>query len=153
MRATVPWSWYERVVASITIVKEVAAPAATVWALLADFGNVSWIPLAEDVVVEGSGPGMRRHIRGGGPDPVVERLVSIDPDRHTLAYSIDENNPMPVHRYEATVRVGADGDNRAVLTWDVSFEPSGDEREALIAIEGIYGMMAGWLEAAANASR
>ena len=96
---------------------------------------------------------MRRHIRGGGTAPVVERLVSIDPDRRTLSYSIDENNPMPVHRYEATVRVSSDGQSRAVLRWDVSFEPSGDEGEAVSAIEGIYGIMAGWLEAAASTSR
>ena len=151
MRATVSWPWYVPVVASITIVKEVAAPAAAVWALLADFGNVSWIPMAAGVVVEGSGPGMLRHIRGAGAEPVVERLVSIEPERRTLAYSIDRNNPMPVSRYEATVRLTADGDRRSVIRWDVSFDPTGQEPDAVAAIEMIYEMMAAWLETAANA--
>jgi hypothetical protein len=136
--------------ASITVTKEIAAPAAKVWALLADFGNVSWIPLAADVAVDGSGPGMRRHIRGGGSDRIIERLVSIEPGEHTLCYSIDENNPLPVHRYEATVHVSPKGDGRTVIQWDVSFEPSHDEGEAASAIGAIYDMMATWLETAAK---
>ena len=136
--------------ASITVTKEVAAPAANVWALLADFGNVSWIPMARSVVVDGSGLGMRRHIHGGGSAAIVERLVAIEPGESTLRYSIDENNPLPVHRYEATVRVSPAGDGRTAIQWDVSFEPSGDEAEAAGAIEAIYGVMATWLETAAK---
>lgn len=136
--------------ASLTVTKEIAAPAAKVWALLADFGNVSWIPMAAGVVVDGSGPGMRRLIRGGGSDPIVERLVSIEPGQRTLCYSIDENNPMPVHRYETTVRVSPIGAGRTAIEWDVSFEPSGDEADAASAIRAIYDMMAKWLETAAK---
>ena len=136
--------------ASITVTKEIAAPAAKVWALLADFGNVSWIPMAGDVAVDGSGPGMRRHIHGGGSGPIVERLVSVEPDERTLCYSIDENNPLPVHRYEATVRVSPVGDGRTAIAWDVSFEPSGDEGQAASAIGAIYEVMATWLETAAK---
>lgn len=141
-----------RCMASITILKEVAAPGAAVWRLLADFGNVSWIPVAGKVVVEGAGPGMRRHIHGGGGAPVVERLVAVDPDQQALRYSIDENNPLPVLRYDATVRVSPVGDSRSVIRWDVSFEPSGDEAEAASAIEQIYGVMATWLETAAKSA-
>ena len=136
--------------ASITVTKEITAPAAKVWALLADFGNVSWIPVAGDVVADGSGPGMRRHIRGAGGAPVVERLVSIAPAERMLCYSIDENNPMPVGRYEATVRVFPMNDGRTRIVWDVSFEPSGDEGEAVTVIQSIYEMMATWLETAAK---
>ena len=139
--------------ASTTVRKEVAAPPDAVWALLADFGNVSWIPMAPEVVVEGSGPGMRRRIRAGEGAPVVERLVSIDAGERALRYSIDENNPLPVHRYEATVHVAPAGDGRTAIRWDVSFEPSRDEAESVGAIEAIYGMMAAWLETAAKAAR
>jgi hypothetical protein len=139
--------------ASITVTKELAAPAATIWALLADFGNVSWIPMAPEVVVEGSGPGMRRHIRAGESAPVVERLVSVDAAERTLRYSIDENNPLPVRRYEATVRVSPAGGGRTAIRWDASFEPTGDETEAANAIQAIYGMMATWLETAAKGAR
>ena len=101
-------------------------------------------------LVDGSGPGMRRHIQGGGSGPIVERLVSIEPGERKLCYSIDENNPLPVHRYEATVRVSPVGDGRSAIRWDVSFDPSGDEGEAASAIGAIYGMMATWLETASK---
>jgi len=135
---------------TITITKEIGAPAARVWSMLADFGNVSWIPVAGEVVVEGSGPGMRRRIPGGAGTPIVERLVSIAPDERTLRYSIDENNPLPVHRYEATARVSPAEDGRATICWDVSFEPAGDEAHAKQAIVAIYDLMATWLETAAT---
>lgn len=137
--------------ASTTVTREIAGEAAAVWALLADFGDVSWIPLAEGVVVEGSGPGMRRTIQGPEGPPVVERLIGIESDRRTLTYSIDENNPLPVRSYEATVRVSPAGAAGSAITWDVSFAPRGDVAVAEQAIAAIYGLMATWLEAAASA--
>lgn len=137
--------------ASITVTREIGGDPAVVWALLADFGDVSWIPLAEGVVVEGSGPGMRRTIQGPEGPPVVERLIAIESGRRTLTYSIDENNPLPVQSYEATVRVSSAGAAGSAIIWDVSFEPRGDVAAAQEAITAIYGLMATWLEAAASA--
>lgn len=132
---------------TVTVEKKVAADAAAVWRVLADFGDVTWIPVAGDVRVEGDGPGMRRYISGGGDEPVVEKLVSIDPDQRSLTYEIEQSNPLPVVSYvsQAVVR----GDSDAIVTWTVTYEPIGSDEEIRQGIDLIYTVMAGWLQDAA----
>lgn len=130
-----------------TVTRRVAADATRVWAKLRAFDDVSWIPGAGTVDVEGEGPGMRRHIAAGG-SRIVERLVSIDDGTRTLVYSIDENNPLPVTRYEAVATVEQDTDG-STITWAVDFDAD-DEHAATEGIEAIYDLMAGWLEDAAR---
>ena len=132
-----------------TVERDVAAPAAVVWGILSDFGDMSWVPAAGRVEVDGSGAGMRRHIHGSSGDPVVERLLSIDDAARTLAYTIDENNPLPVTRYEGTVTV-ADAGAGSRLTWSASFDPSGDEAEAAAVVELMLGALTGWVADAAE---
>lgn len=131
----------------------VAAPAAAVWAILADFSDVSWIPLAQGCTVEGSGPGMRRLIGGGGDGPpIVEELVGLDADRRELRYRIAENNPLPVVQQDVVATVREDGDTSTV-TWEVEYavpEDGGDERAAVEAMGSVYTLMAGWLGDAAR---
>jgi hypothetical protein len=138
--------------ATITVSKQVAVPANALWAMLADFGNVSWIPGVTDVRVEGQGPGMSRTISGSAADPIVETLLWIKPDGRALAYEI-KNNPLPVSRFQAVVTVtehdGNDvraGGSASTATWDVDYDPEGDDATARGAIEAVYGTMADWLE-------
>ena len=139
----------------IAISKGVDAPAAAVWKLLADFADVSWIPVAAHVDVDGVGVGMSRSIRGGGDVPVVETLTQLDESRMRLGYSITQN-PLPVSRFDALVEVRPDADAaRATITWNVDYDPVGptedDAAAARQSIESVYGMMAGWLADAAAA--
>jgi hypothetical protein len=142
---------------TMTVSRDLAAPADAVWRVLADFGDATWIPLPVDVSVEGNGPGMRRLIRGSGDNadaPTVETLLWIRPEQRQLSYEIT-NNPLPVNRFVTVVFVddtaAADGGSRIV--WDVDYEPSGDDAAARESIEGVYGMMAGWIQdAAVNAA-
>ncbi len=138
----------------IVIAKEVEAPVGTVWALLADFADVSWIPVAGRVDVDGSGVGMRRAIHGAGDRPVVETLTHFDGDRMELGYSITDN-PLPVSRFEALVSVHPSPGGAAEITWTVDYDPAGPEEAdaAQQAIEAVYGMMAGWLADAATQAR
>ncbi|CAA0078947.1 Uncharacterised protein [Mycolicibacterium vanbaalenii] len=140
------------------ITKVVAAPADALWAILADFGDVSWIPIAGQVEVIGSGIGMRRCIHGSGPVPVVEKLTGLQPEKMTLSYTITDN-PLPVSRFEATVTVNEEiGDDErpslSRIAWTVDFDPVGDSeadaRAARDAVEAVYEMMAGWLTEAAT---
>ena len=56
------------------IVKEtVDVPVDRLWALVADFGDVSWMPAGTQAELEGSGAGMARII-GGGDAPIREVL-------------------------------------------------------------------------------
>lgn len=131
----------------IAIAKRVEAPASAVWALLADFADTSWIPVTGRVDVTGDGIGMSRSIYGPSGNPVVETLTHLDQDRMELGYSIADN-PLPVSRFEALVTVRSAGE-AADITWDVDYDPvspaEADADAARKAIEGVYGMMAGWL--------
>ena len=138
----------------VTISKDVPASPQALWAVLANFADVSWIPVAGQVEVHGDGVGMRRAIHGTGATPVIERLTSIDHSRMELGYSISDN-PLPVSRFEALVTVGSSDTGGSTLTWQVDYDPSGsteaDADAARDAIEAVYGMMAGWLADAASA--
>jgi Polyketide cyclase / dehydrase and lipid transport len=129
--------------------KHIDAAAERVWAILADFADVSWIPVAGEVSVEGEGPGMRRLIGGSGTTPVAETLLWIKPEQKALSYEI-ANNPLPVRRFLAVVTVTADDGTESTATWDIEYEPEGDDAEARSAIETVYGMMADWLAEAAT---
>jgi hypothetical protein len=136
---------------TVTISKDIAAPAEAVWKLLADFADVSWIPVAGDVQIDGEGAGMSRTIGGSGGDPTVETLRWIDREAKRLAYEIT-NNPLPVSRFEAVVSVA---DSSAVeagcrVEWDVYYVAAADVASARESIQLVYGMMAGWLEDAAK---
>jgi hypothetical protein len=137
--------------ATVTITKQLAAPAASVWALLSDFGNVDWIPTPGRVDVEGSGPGMRRIIRGSDGAAIVETLQWVAAECRELAYEIG-NNPLPVSRFEAVVSVtdGEPGARTCTVTWRVDYDPTGDDAAARGGIEMIYTAMAGWLSEAAQ---
>ena len=131
--------------ADAAVVKDVPVAATKVWAMVRDFGNVSWIPAVTDVDVEGDGPGMRRHIHGGGDNPaVVERLLSLDDATRTIEYTIDENNPLPVTSYVGKVTVD-EAPSGATLRWSATFEPAGDEAEASQVVEMMLGMLTGWM--------
>lgn len=136
----------------IAITKEVDASAAAVWTLLADFADVSWIPVAGQVDVVGEGIGMSRSIHGSSGRPVVETLTHLDPERRELGYRIADN-PLPVNRFEALVTVQSLPGPGSEVTWNVDYEPSGstdaDAQATRQAIEAVYGMMAGWLADAA----
>ena len=138
---------------TMTVSKDIAARADAVWAILANFGDVRWIPMDIRVEVEGEGPGMCRKIHGSGDNPTVETLAWIRPAQKRLAYEIT-NNPLPVNRFETVVFVAdssvADGGCR--IGWEVDYEPSGDDASARESIELVYGMMAGWIEDAATST-
>lgn len=136
---------------TMTVSKHIGAPAEKVWAILADFANVDWIPVAGEVSVEGDGPGMRRLIGGSGSTPVAETLLWIKPEQKALSYEIADN-PLPVTRFVAVVTV-TETEGASTATWDVEYEPEGDDADTRGAIETVYGMMAGWLADAATTSQ
>jgi len=129
------------------VTKRLAAPPDAVWDVLADFGNVDWIPGPSDVRVEGEGPGMRRFIAASSEKPVIETLIWIKPDERALSYEI-ANNPMPVSRFVAvnTVSESADAAGESTVIWDIDYEPIGDDAAARDAMEAVYGLMAGWVQ-------
>lgn len=129
--------------AEVVVVRELDRDPRDVWTLLAEFGDVGWIPMAERVTLEGEGVGMRRHLHAGDGDPIIETLDAIDHDGRVLTYSI-ENNPLPTSEYRAVCSVAAVDDGTRIQ-WVVTFEPMGDGDEIAAMIEAVYDMMLGWI--------
>ena len=127
----------------VTVTRNLERDPAEVWALLADFGETGWIPMADKVTLEGEGVGMRRLLHMEGAEPIIEQLDAIDHEQRVLTYSI-ENNPLPTKTYQAVCTVAAEGDG-TVIEWVVTFEPIGDESEVAGMISSVYDMMAGWI--------
>ena len=95
---------------------------------------------------------MERRIAAGEGKVIRERLEFADAASRTLVYTIPHNVPFPVKDYRATMRVRAKGTG-SELDWSVTFEPVGaSEADARKAIEGMYGVMIGWIEGRVKAS-
>ena len=129
--------------ASVTVARNLARDPNEVWALLANFGETQWIPMADHVTLEGEGVGMRRLLHMEGAEPIIEQLDAIDHDARVLTYSI-ENNPLPTSEYQAVCTVSA-ARGGTQIEWVVTFEPIGDEAEVAGMISAVYDMMAGWI--------
>lgn len=137
--------------ATARVTRALDVPAGALWKLVAAFGDTSWMPGGAKVTLYSSGPGMERRI-AAGPDKVIrERLEFADAASRTLVYTIPENVPFPVKDYRATMRVREKGAG-SELDWSVTFTPVGaSEADARKAIEGMYGLMIGWIEARVKA--
>ena len=119
--------------------KEINVPRATVYAALTDFGGVKKVlPDAVascDLVGEGIGSERTIVLADGGR--VVERLEVAHPDT-VFAYSILENNALPVENYCAVVTL-SDTANGTLVSWGSNWKPAGaEEDEVRSALEGLY---------------
>ena len=137
--------------ATARVTRALDVTADALWKLVAAFGDTSWMPAGAQVTVHGSGPGMERRIAAGEGKVIRERLEFADAASRTVVYTIPQNVPFPVKDYRATMRVRAKGTG-SELDWSVTFEPVGaSEADARKAIEGMYGVMIGWIEGRAKA--
>ena len=135
----------------VSVSAEFDVSSDRLWEVVADFGNVAWIPGMTGVRVDGEGPGMTRFLPTGDVE-VHERLESVDPSAKTLVYSIPKNIPFAVTGYRATMRV-EDAGGGCRLVWSCTCEPEGmSEDEARQTIQGLYEMMIGWLREYAKQS-
>jgi hypothetical protein len=122
----------------VKVNEDVNGPAGEVWAALSDFGGIKVGGPITSFETEGEGVGMHRTIGMGG-GLVVERLDRHDEDAMVFAYSIvNDDCPLPVTGYSATVTVTDKGDGTCNVDWTGTFEPKGDEEQAIRVVEGIY---------------
>ena len=124
---------------TVQVVESITASAVDVWNILSDFGGIKVGGAIESFAIEGEGVGAVRTITTGGGQ-VIERLDVHDASTFTFAYSIiNEDNPLPVSNYSATVKITPDGDNACTVDWSGTFEPKGaDEETASTLVRGIY---------------
>lgn len=147
--------------ASVALSGRIEVPAARLWARLADFGDVSWVPGIRQLEVRGSGPGMVRVVAIGDGAPGSERLERIDPAARSLEYSVSgfqrEGSteralagsgppPFPVRGYRGRMQVLEAGSG-CEWCWSVEFEPDGvGEDEALAAVAQLGALLFRWLK-------
>ena len=126
----------------LTVIRNISASVDAVWAVLDDYGNLSWIPGADNVEVIGEGVGMTRRLHMPGLDsPIDETLIAKDIAAKTFSYTIPKNAVIPFDDYNATVSVTGDTGS-ATVNWYCCFD-QGDvpEADAKSMIEGSYSMM------------
>ena len=137
----------------VTVEKKLNVETGALWALIRDFGDVSWMPGGNDIArIEGEGVGMVRIIQNPAGGDIHERLEAVDDDAQSIHYTIPVGVPFPVTGYRSTMAVSDDG-GKGRLVWSCEFQPDGvTEAEAEGAIEQMYGVMMGWIEETASAS-
>ena len=124
---------------TVEVKETVNANAKAVWDILGDFAGVKVGGPVTAVNVEGEGVGAVRTITMGGAN-IVERLEAYDADAMALKYAIiNDDCPLPVSNYSATINVTANGDNACTVDWVGTFEPKGaPEDQASELVRGIY---------------
>jgi hypothetical protein len=138
-------------VIEVLVSQEIDAPADRLWAIVAAFGNVSWMKGISRCDVEGEGTGMVRSIYAGDAPPINERLEFVDESGRRLGYEIPENVPLPVDDYHAEMAVTDLGGGRSRLAWSCRAVPKGvSDDAARAAVEGMYGVLIGWVKAHAE---
>jgi hypothetical protein len=124
---------------TVTVREEIRGAARDVWNVLSDFGGIQVGGPITSFQTEGEGVGMVRHI-GMGHATIVEQLDRHDVDAMEFAYSIiNDDGPLPVSNYSASVRVSDKEDGLCEVVWTGTFEPKGAfEEDAAKLVEGIY---------------
>jgi hypothetical protein len=125
--------------AKVLVSDTLKADASAVWSILGDFGGMQVGGPITAVDVDGDGVGMVRTITMGGPK-VVERLEAYDDAAMSLKYAIiNDDCPLPVSDYSATIDVKDNGDGSCSVAWEGTFEPKGvPEEQASEIVKGIY---------------
>jgi carbon monoxide dehydrogenase subunit G len=131
-------------------------PIAQLWALVADFSNLSrWHPdVVESQIESGSGTseGAVRALVLRNGMRLRERLVAISDAEHFYTYSVIES-PMPVRDHQSTVRFESRGLNATEVTWSARFNVVGADPAAIaegvkagvidLGIQGLRQALAG----------
>jgi len=130
-----------------SVIHDVALPAAKLWVVIEDFGNISWAPGIERVEVIGSGIGTIRRLHMPGlAEPIDEQLLSIDAASMTMHYAIPRGLPMPLDDYTARARLEKLSETQTRIHWEGDFIPRGiSESDASTIIKGIYDQLIGWI--------
>ena len=126
----------------VTVEKEITKSRAEVFNALMDFGGVK--ALLPDMVARcdctGSGVGAVREIELADGGRVVERLDVAINDQ-VFAYSITENNALPLTNYFAVVTL-SDASNGTKVNWSSNWIPNGASSEEIVEmLQGLYGAL------------
>lgn len=132
----------------VRVCREMKFPAAKVWSLVSNFGDLSWTKGWSRLETEGDGFGMIRRIIIDGMEPIEEILESMDHQQRRFSYRIP-NMPMPVSHYRADVEVAAIDEHTSRVSWHCTATADGaSEADATKIMQATYGQLLDWVEAA-----
>jgi len=125
---------------------EIAFSAEKVWGVIADFGNVSWVPGVEKVELEGEGVGMIRHLTVPVFPQLHERMDAIDSEKMILDYSIPSVEFLHLKDYKARAQVSELEGERCGLVWSCVSEVDGvEDAQAISETEAFYRDIMTWI--------
>ncbi len=132
--------------------RELAAPFERVWAIVRNFGDLSWYEAAERIEVIGTGPGQIRRIHIAGIDPTVDEVLgSIDEQGHAIHYTVTQGDLVPFEDYSVVASVRDLGDGKCHARWHATYGPGGmSEEDAVGLMQGNYTAMLDMIERAAS---
>jgi hypothetical protein len=123
---------------TVEVIEAVHANPQLVWDILADFGGIKVGGPITAFKLEGEGVGAVRTITMGGAN-IVERLEEFDAAGMSLKYVIlNDDCPLPVSGYSATIKIKSDGDNACTVEWFGTFEPEGAPEAASQVVRSVY---------------
>ena len=132
----------------VHVERELAFAEDRVWALLSDFGDLTWTEGWDKLETEGEGIGMVRRIIMPGIDPIEETLQSMDHDKKQFSYTIP-NMPIPVSDYRAEVSVAGVDTARSKVSWRCTAkQEGGSATDAAAMLEATYDQLLTWVEKA-----
>jgi uncharacterized protein YndB with AHSA1/START domain len=134
----------QKVIEKVTI----AAPAASVWALVGNFDALKdWHPaVAESAADQGNTVGSTRRVKLKGGGELVESLEKYDAAQMRYSYRAKDGGALPVSNYTSTLSVRADGD-KSVVEWRGAFyrgypnndpPPDRNDEAAIKAVTAVY---------------
>lgn len=140
---------------------EIGASPAKVWAVIENFGDMSWVPpVKASTATMGNTPGSVRTLDLGGPK--LEQLKSYDATTMTYTYVITSDpaniKVLPVTDYTSTITVKPSGMG-SLVTWTGEFKRADqgdapaatmDDKAATGAIGGVYDAGLGGLKGKAT---
>lgn len=130
----------------VHVARDLDFSAETVWALLEDFGDISWAPGIDRIEVIGEGIGMIRRLHMQGMAPIDEQLAFMEAENMAFGYTIPSGIPMPVTDYSANAKVTPLENGRCHVDWYGRATPAGaSEEEAAAMIRGAYDMLLQWV--------
>ncbi|MBR0901069.1 SRPBCC family protein [Bradyrhizobium liaoningense] len=129
---------------------EINAPPAKVWAAIANFQDMSWLPpVTKTEGQKGNEVGATRTLILTGGAAVEEELYKYEPDMQSYSYRITKVDVkvLPVTNYSSTLTVSPAPDGKAKLEWAGAFyrgypnndpPPELSDEAAKTAVTGLY---------------
>lgn len=128
---------------TVSLTQTLSAPAAAVWDVVRAGGDVHrMMPgVIHSCRLEGEGEGARRFC-GSDAGELAETLLVVDDDARVFRYRIDEQQMMPVDRYEGTIHVVDVGEGRTQVLWTATFDLLAPEARDEIAtnLKGLFAL-------------